>query len=443
MSKVRIGVLGGYRGKTMINWCITNRELADVVAICDMNPDVRENVRSMLAKSNYECTLYEKFDDFLNHDMDAVVLANFANEHAPFAIRCLERGLHVFSEVLPCANMKEAVELCEAVERYGKIYAYGENYCYFPSMIEMKKEYELGKIGEFEYGEGEYVHDCESIWPRITYGDPDHWRNQMSAFFYCTHSAGPIIHTTGLRPVSVSGFELPYAKRHFEMGAQNSGAAVEMVTLENGGVFKSLHFNIKGHNTWYNMYGSKGRMETGRQGFDKYSIHWLYEWAEQEDKTVDYAFYRPSVGGEPFEGRFGKVGQREYRAISDKGPDAKSSFGHAGSDYYSMENFVKAIVGDESADIIGVYEALDMFFVGHFGYLSALDGSIPKKIPNFRNKEEREAFRNDTSCSIVASAGDMPLPFSVKEHDEIPAEVYEKIADKFYGTNKERKQYGV
>ena len=84
-----------------------------------------------------------------------------------------------------------------------------------------------------------------------------------------------------------------------------------------------------------------------------------------------------------------------------------------------------------------------MFFVGHFGYLSALDGSVPKKIPNFRNKEEREAFRNDTSCSIVASAGDMPLPFSVKEHDEIPAEVYEKIADKFYGTNKERKQYGV
>ena len=111
MSKVRIGVLGGYRGKTMINWCVTNKELADVVAICDMNPDVRENVRSMLAKSNYECTLYENFEDFLNHDMDAVVLANFANEHAPFAIRCMERGLHVFSEVLPCANMKEAVEL--------------------------------------------------------------------------------------------------------------------------------------------------------------------------------------------------------------------------------------------------------------------------------------------------------------------------------------------
>ena len=48
--------------------------------------------------------------------MDAVVLANYANEHAPFAIRCMEEGKHVFSEVLPVQTMKEAVELIEAVE---------------------------------------------------------------------------------------------------------------------------------------------------------------------------------------------------------------------------------------------------------------------------------------------------------------------------------------
>ena len=90
MKKVRIGVLGGYRGKTMINWCVVNRELADVVAICDKNPEVLENVKASLAKSNYECTLYESFEDFLGHDMDAVVLANFANEHAPFAIKAVE-----------------------------------------------------------------------------------------------------------------------------------------------------------------------------------------------------------------------------------------------------------------------------------------------------------------------------------------------------------------
>ena len=67
--------------------------------------------------------------------------------------------------------------LVEAVEESGLVYAYGENYCYMSTTYEMKKLYESGEIGEFEYGEGEYIHNCESIWPSITYGEPDHWRN--------------------------------------------------------------------------------------------------------------------------------------------------------------------------------------------------------------------------------------------------------------------------
>jgi hypothetical protein len=36
----------------------------------------------------------------------------------------------------------------------------------------------------------------------------------------------------------------------------------------------------------------------------------------------------------------------------------------------------------------------------------------------------------------------MPLPFSTKEHEEIPDSVYENIREKFEG-QKERKKYGV
>lgn len=36
----------------------------------------------------------------------------------------MEAEVHVFSEVLPCQTMKEAVERIEAVERTGKIYCY-------------------------------------------------------------------------------------------------------------------------------------------------------------------------------------------------------------------------------------------------------------------------------------------------------------------------------
>ena len=130
MKKVRIGVLGAYRGTSMINYC-KRADHAEVVAICDKSPEALDAQRE--AAEGLNITFYDHFDKFIEHDMDAVVLANYANEHAPFAIRCLKKGLHVFSEVLPVQNMKEAVELVEAVEESGLVYAYGENYCYMPT----------------------------------------------------------------------------------------------------------------------------------------------------------------------------------------------------------------------------------------------------------------------------------------------------------------------
>ena len=123
MSEVKIGVFGGYRGSSMINYCKT-ADNAKVVAICDKSPEVLDAQKKNT--NGLDIAFYDNFEAFIEHDMDAVVLANYANEHAPFAVRCLNKGLHVFSEVLPCQTMKEAVELVEAVERSGKIYAYGE-----------------------------------------------------------------------------------------------------------------------------------------------------------------------------------------------------------------------------------------------------------------------------------------------------------------------------
>ena len=100
--------------------------------------------------------------------MDAVVLANYATEHATFAIRCMNKGKHVLSEVLPCETMAQAVELIETVERTGLVYAYAENYCYMTHTFEMWRRYRTGELGMALYGEGEYIHDCSAIWPQIT-----------------------------------------------------------------------------------------------------------------------------------------------------------------------------------------------------------------------------------------------------------------------------------
>ena len=71
----------------MITYC-KNADNAEVVAICDKLPEVLEYRRGQSQGLNV--AFYDNFDEFIEHDMDAVVLANYANEHAPFAIRALD-----------------------------------------------------------------------------------------------------------------------------------------------------------------------------------------------------------------------------------------------------------------------------------------------------------------------------------------------------------------
>lgn len=405
MKKVKIGVLGVFRGKSMIRYC-THAENAEVVAICDKNETWLKNTQQELGLDTV--SYYTSFDAFLKHDMDAVVLANYATEHAPFAIRCMEAGKHVFSEVLPVQTMKEAVELIEAVERAGKIYAYGENYCYMPAPREMKKLYREGVIGEFEYGEGEYVHNCEPIWPQITYGEPDHWRNNMYANFYCTHSIGPIIHITGLRPVKVTGFEGTKTERKLRVGAKWGSFGIEMIELENGGIIKSIHGDLYRDSVWYSVYGAKGRMESRREDEDKEGVSTIH------------------VNADSYSGEYGKLDVKTYQPtdeLSEKGKE----FGHGGSDFYSMYHFVEKIRGNENADIIDVYEAMDMFLPGMFAYRSVLQGGVPLAVPNLRDKAVREQWREDTMCTDPKVAGDMLIPAFSKGNPDIPDVVYENI----------------
>ena len=73
VKKVRIGVLGGYRGSSMINYC-KRASNAQVVAICDKDPEVLDTQRQSAA--GLDIAFYDNFEDFIQHDMDAVVLAN-------------------------------------------------------------------------------------------------------------------------------------------------------------------------------------------------------------------------------------------------------------------------------------------------------------------------------------------------------------------------------
>ena len=112
MSKLRIGLFGAGRGIALAQQCQADGN-AELVAVCDRFTATFDDLRAKVDTSNI--TFYTSFDEFIKHDMDAVLLANYATEHAPYAVRCLDAGFHVMSELLPCQTMKEAVERVEAV----------------------------------------------------------------------------------------------------------------------------------------------------------------------------------------------------------------------------------------------------------------------------------------------------------------------------------------
>ena len=405
MKKLKIGVFGGYRGKTMIN-ILLHHEDAELVAVCDKYEPLLEDVRKSAEEAGCPVACYRDFDTFLQHDMDAVVLANYANEHAVYAVRCLRAGKHVLSEVLPCETMAQAVELIETVEATGLVYAYAENYCYMRHTFEMWRRYKAGEIGEITYGEGEYIHDCSSIWPQITYGERDHWRNRMHPNFYCTHSLGPLLTITGLRPVRVVGFETVPDSDMKELGMWH-GTGLELVTLENGAVVKSIHGDLKREpcSVNYEVYGQKGMMESGRlEPLKKLNVY-----KEGEHRCQgEWEHYDPVpfLAAEQAE----KVG------------------GHEGSDFYSTHLFIEKILGRPEGEwSIDVYKAVDMGICGILAYRSVLGGGIPVAVPDLRDPAQREAYRYDNACTTPEVAGDQLLPRSSFGDPDIPDSVYAHV----------------
>jgi hypothetical protein len=254
----------------------------------------------------------------------------------------------------------------------------------------MWRRYERGDIGEVTYAEGEYIHDCTSIWPQITYGDRNHWRNRLHPFYYCTHSLGPLITITGRRPVQVTGITTRLLAGQYMLGLDTGMAALEMVTLDNGAFVKSIHGGLRREppSINYEVYGTHGSMETQRFGEENLNVY------VEGDKACH-----------------GKL--ETYIPEKFVSSGLAAAFGtHGGSDFYATHFFVERILGrpDGLKYSVDVFTAVDMGICGILAYRSNLNGGMPVAVPDLRNPKERGVFRSDNACTNPAVAGDQLLP---------------------------------
>jgi predicted dehydrogenase len=365
---VRVGVLGLRRGAALAR--LAQDAGMRLVAVCE-----RDDRRRNQAATALDAAAYRDVEPFLDHAMDAVILVNDFDQHAPVAIRALERGLSVLSETAACRTVAEGVALVEAAERSRGIYMFAENYPYMPFTREMRRRYQAGDIGEVRYAEAEYLDEpADLAW---FVNDRAHWRARLPATYYCTHSLAPVTAITATRPVQVSGFVAPTAggPEALERARRGRGwAALLAVRLDNGAVFKSLHgFLEAGQQAWVRIHGDRGLMENLRHG-DTRTLRVVWDVAAGEDgRRADEAFL-------PWPPEF---------PATDADP-----LGDGVAEILMLRDFASA-VRDQKAPGQDVYFGVELSITGVQAMRSSLAGSLPVEVPDLRRPEVRRSQAAD------------------------------------------------
>ncbi|MCP4643346.1 MAG: Gfo/Idh/MocA family oxidoreductase, partial [bacterium] len=268
-KRIRLGIWGLGRGMSFYQAC--NALHFDVVAGCDYNAHMRKN----FLEANPGAFATDDADEFLAQDVDAILLATFCPAHADDAIRCLEAGKHVLSEVTAFHTMAEGVALVEAVERSGRIYNLAENYPFSAPQTYLAKRWREGLFGDLQYAEGEYVHDIRSLAFTYIDGTPvnpgyrlHNWRSWLNFHYYCTHSLGPVMHITGTRPVRVSALPAPVGLPALIPGKEMGMAGItpSLIAMDNGALVRNLMGNTTNDVHQFRYWGTKGSAEIGHDG---------------------------------------------------------------------------------------------------------------------------------------------------------------------------------
>ena len=409
-KEIKLGVFGLGRGGAYLESFLACG--FKIVAVCDKNESRIEEAKRFIGDG---VVGYTDFDEFLKHDIDAVFLANYFTEHADYAIRCLEKDIHVLSECTSNVTMADGVRLVRAAEASRAFYMLAENCPYMLINLEMKRVYDSGTLGRCVFAEGEYNHpedpaDLESV----TYHRPsvNHWRNYLARSYYLTHSLGPLMYFTGAVPKKVNAFAayMPEVYQNDSLTGIFVGDAAALITTLNDddSIFRVTgHSSFGGHEVSYRICGLNGQIENlrgqGEQILLRYNPWNLPEGAEKSK------IYTP--------------------VRNDKDEDLIIKTGHGGSDFIVARTFFESIRDNKKPDF-DVYFATTMASVAILAHRSILSGGATYDVPDFHNEADRRLWENDTLTPFPGSNGEPPSLPCCSHPDYKPAdEVYNKYTE--------------
>lgn len=398
MKRITVGVFGLGRGRSLFS--SMQAAGAEIVAVCEKDEARIEKAKSIAPN----VTIYRDFDEFIEHPMDAVMLCNYFNDHAEYAVRCLERNIHVLSETTSNATMAEGVRLVRAAEKSKAYYMLAENYPFMVFNREMRRVYREGTLGHVLFAEGEYNHpldpnDKATIASLRPYAE--HWRNNIPRSYYITHSLAPLMYITGQRPVRVSAMPV-YGYEEDMAGALNvrDRAAIIMTLNDDNSVFRITGCAAFGaHENSYRICGEQGQIENIRGGGGKVMLNYN-KWSKPSG-LEEHNFYMPEY-------------PEEDKHLLEKA-------GHGGSDFYVIREFISCIREARRPEF-DVYFATTMASVAILAHRSILEGGKTFDIPDLRTEEARISYQDDHLTPFFGRNGEEPSLPSCSHPDYKPSE---------------------
>ena len=391
MRTLRVGILGvGGRGKAFYKNVLSNN--GQIVAACDVWEPFLEKARENWGN---DISTYTDFDEMINNEkLDVVVLSNYFHEHAPYAIKALEKNINVLSECTSNATMAQGVALVRAAAKSKAFYMLAENYPYMRHNRELKKLYDGGTMGDFLYGEGEYNHpfsphnlsELKSLRPHSK-----HWRYNIPRTYYVTHSLAPLISITGAVPKKVFALPISTGEPITYDGGISCGvierAAIIITQNDDNSVYRLTGTAaFGGHECSTRICCTKAQAESLRDGSHKISLHYN-EWDKPEELESNEVSYVPEWPKE----------QRELIEAA----------GHGGGDFIVIREFFAAIRENRKPEF-DEYFATTLASVGILAHRSMLEGGKAYDIPDFHNEEDLKKYENDHLTPFYGSDGSTP-----------------------------------
>ncbi len=402
---VKIGIVGfGEFSLSHLDIFLKHPQVEKVVG-AELNPERRKAV-----SEKFGIEMYESFDEMIEKDTDINSVGIFTPRHlhGPMIIKALKAGKNVFSAVPMGCTQEEIFEILELVKTTGLTFSMAETCYYFPCAIWARKARKEGMFGDVSYGEAQYYHDITEML--------DAYESKAIAgippMFYGTHSAAMLISALGQKPVEVTcfGYEDKIGDGIYGNGVNpwNNPFSNEtaIIRFENGALGRINEFRrigtIRPSSYITGIYGSKGAYEC----CGNYHLYSRGRVFGQEAKAMDVSdevntFNYVEVKNNIKDG----AGRLDYEyhcgfsavhnvarlpeCLVDFAEDCRakknlSAIGHNGSHFFTVDDFVQAVVQNKIPPI-NAWNSAQYTLVGIVAHESAINGGKTLKIPDVGN----------------------------------------------------------